>query len=318
MTASLILSGRRVLVTGASGFIGAHLCRRLLKENAEVHAVSRNMLSSADARLQWHQGDLSDVRVVRRILTAVRPDIIYHLASHVAGARDLDLVISMMNNNLCAAVNIMTVATEIGCRRIILAGSLEEADSQESQNVPSSPYAAAKWACSGYARMFYALYKTPVVIARLFMVYGPGQRDLGKLVPYVSLSLLRGESPKLTNGQRQVDWIYVDDVVDGLVAMADSSGIDGRTIDLGSGVLVTIREVVDEMVQLLDSRIQPLYGALQDRPMEQVRMADTAGTFDAIYWRPRTTLEIGLTQTIDWYRRSLDEATRNEQQACPK
>lgn len=318
MSASLKLSGQTVLVTGASGFIGSPVCGRLLKENAEVHAVSRNTHVSADTRMHWHQGDLSDVRVVRRILTAVRPDIIYHLASHVAGARDLDLVISMMNNNLCAAVNIMTVATEIGCRRIILAGSLEEAGSQESQNVPSSPYAAAKWACSGYARMFHALYGTPVVIARIFMVYGPGQRDLGKLVPYVSLSLLRGESPKLTNGQRQVDWIYVDDVVDGLVAMADSPGIDGRTIDLGSGVLVTIREVVGQMIKLAASGIQPQFGALPDRPMEQVRVADTAGTFDAIYWRPRTTLEIGLTQTIDWYRRSLDEAIRKEQQACPQ
>jgi len=314
MTTSLNLSGKRMLVTGASGFIGSHLCRCLLKENAEVHAVSRKKYTSADTRLRWWQGDLSDVGAVRNILTAVRPDTIFHLASHVAGARDLELVLSMFNSNLCAAVNVLTVAAEMGCRRIILAGSLEEAGPNDSEVVPSSPYAAAKWACSAYARMFYALYKTPVVIARLFMVYGPGQQDLSKLVPYVALSLLQGNAPKLASGQREVDWIYVEDAVDGLIAMADSPDIEGKTIDLGSGTLVPIRTVVNHMVKMVNPGIQPLFGALPDRPMEQVRAADTSGTFDSIYWRPVTSLENGLAQTIDWYRRGLDTAAREENQ----
>lgn len=279
-----------------------------------MHAVSRNKYNSSDTRLHWWQGDLSDVHVVRSILTAVRPETIFHLASHVAGARDLDLVLSMMNSNLCAAVNILSLATEMGCRRIILTGSLEEPESSDSESVPSSPYAAAKSACSAYARMFYALYKTPVVIARLFMVYGPGQKDLSKLVPYVALSLLQGNSPKLASGQRHVDWIYVEDVVEGLLAMADSPNIEGKTIDLGSGTLVPIRAVVEQMVNLIDPRIQPLFGVLPDRPMEQVRVADTARTFESIYWRPRTSLEKGLAHTIDWYRRGLAASPSEEKQ----
>jgi UDP-glucose 4-epimerase len=99
--------------------------------------------------------------------------------------------------------------------------------------VPCSPYAAAKWSVSGYARMFRALYQIPVVIAKIFMVYGSGQTDHTKLIPYVILSLLRGEAPRLSSGVRLVDWIFVDDVVDGLIGCAQTHGIDGRTVEFG-------------------------------------------------------------------------------------
>ncbi|MGC2064074.1 MAG: NAD(P)-dependent oxidoreductase [Thermodesulfovibrionales bacterium] len=306
MTNSLKLSDQRILVTGASGFIGSHLCRSLHKSGAEVHAVSRKTYTSDDPCLHWWQGDLSDIEVVRKIISAVKPDIIFHLASHVAGARHLDLVLPMFNSNLCAAVNILTVATETGCRRIVLAGSLEEPGLNDNEMVPCSPYAAAKWAASMYARMFYALYKTPVVIARLFMVYGPGQNDLSKLVPYVTLSLLREEAPKLSSGKREVDWIYVEDVVDGLIAMAHSPKVNGCTIDLGSGNLVAIRTVVEHIAEYIDSPVKPLFGALADRPMEQVRVANTATTYDAIRWKPTTSLEKGLERTVNWYKENLD------------
>lgn len=83
--------------------------------------------------------------------------------------------------------------------------------------------------------MFHALYKVPVTLARLFMVYGPGQKDLKKLVPYVILARLQGEDVKLSSGTRPVDWVYVDDVVEGLVRMSRQAGVAGQRIDLGTG-----------------------------------------------------------------------------------
>jgi hypothetical protein len=112
-----------------------------------------------------------------------------------------------------AAANVLVAATEGGVRRLLLAGSLEEPDPHESWPVPASPYAAAKLGAGAVARMCHALYGTPVVWLRLFMVYGPAQPDVRKLIPHVTLSLLRGEAPRLSNGKRLVDWIYVDDVV---------------------------------------------------------------------------------------------------------
>jgi UDP-glucose 4-epimerase len=183
------LGGRKVLVTGAGGFIGSHLCRTLLQHGAEVHGISRRTPVNSEGEMHWWQGDLADMSTIRNLLTAIKPDIIFHLASHVAGSRDLKLILPTFESNLVSTVNLLTVASEIGCHRIILTGSLEEPESDCVDTIPCSPYAAAKWASSSYARMFHALYRTPVVLTRLFMVYGPGQKDLSKLVPYVTLSV---------------------------------------------------------------------------------------------------------------------------------
>jgi nucleoside-diphosphate-sugar epimerase len=153
--------------------------------------------------------------------------------------------------------------------------------------------------------MFRELYRTPVVTARLFMVYGPAQRDLTKLVPYVTLSLLRGEPLQLTSGTRLVDWIYVDDVIRGLMALAHAPSLEGRVVDLGSGNLVTVRELVERLNQLTGSRSQLDFGNVPDRPMERVRVADVAATRAQLGWKPTITLEDGLKRTVDWYRDQL-------------
>jgi len=96
--------------------------------------------------------------------------------------------------------------------------------------------------------MFFALYQLPVVILRVFMVYGPGQGDLQKLVPYVITSLLKGETPRFTSGTREVDWIYVEDVVAAFLEAARAPGVEGATLDVGTGKLVTVRQVVERFV----------------------------------------------------------------------
>lgn len=306
------LSGKKALVTGASGFIGSHLCRCLYEGGAEVHGVSRSTQSNYDTHVHWWQGELADIEVVRCLLTTIKPDLIFHLASYVSGSRDLEIVLPSFKSNLMSTVNLLTAATEIGCHRIILTGSLEEPDSSTAGAIPCSPYAAAKWASSAYARMFLALYKTPVVVARLFMVYGPGQKDLRKLIPYVTLSFLREQPAKLSSGQRQVDWIYVDDVIDGFIAIAQTPGVEGNVIDLGSGTFVSIRTVVEHLVNLIHPKIIPSFGALNDRPMEQVRVANTADTFAKIGWRPTISLEKGLALTVDWYRNHFVNSERKD------
>jgi|SRR5579864_2068631 len=297
--------GERVVVTGASGFIGSHLCPRLAASGAEVHAVSR-VKRTGDGSVRWWQGDLAELRTARELLTAIKPDVIFHLAGHVQGARTLELIVPTFRSNLASTVNLMTAASEVGCRRIVLTNSMEEPLTNE-ETIPSSPYAAAKWASSAYARMFHALFHLPVVILRVFMVYGPGQQDLRKLVPYVIMSLLRGEPPRLTLGQRMIDWVYVDDVVDGLVAAAVATGVHGMTIDIGSGELIPIRAVVEHLIRLVGMPIEPLFGALAERPFEQTRVADTVRSRALLGWQPKTGVYEGLSRTVGWYRRRFNE-----------
>lgn len=302
MNLAELLAGKSVLVTGASGFIGTHLCRRIATYDARLHGVSRELRRSESEYLQWWQADFRDVAAVRRIFRGVKPEIVFHLASHVTGVRELGAVLPTFYDNLATTVHVLTAAAEEGCRRIVLASSSEEPPAIGNTPFPCSPYAAAKWASSAYGTMFYQLFKTPVVMPRIFMTYGPDQKDAQKLVPFVVRRLLRGESPELSSGKRRADWIYVDDVVEGLLRAANTPGIEGCAFDLGSGWLVSVGEVVNQIVEIMGTAIQPAFGTLQDRPFEQERHADTVFMADRLGYRPRTSLKDGLENTIAWYR----------------
>lgn len=300
------LEGASVLVTGAGGFIGRHLVRRLAGEGARVHEIVRRPNDPPREGVRRLIGDLSDLGFVEDTVRRVQPAVIFHLASTVVGARDQAWVMPTLRDNLVTTVNLLHAATDVGGARLVLAGSLEEPDPGSSA-VSSSPYAASKRAATDYARMFHRLYGTAVSVARIFMVYGPDQQDLRKLVPYVTLSLLRNETPALSSGTRAVDWVYVDDVVDGLVRLALSPCVDGTPVDIGSGELHTVREVVDLLVRIANPRITPRFGAQPDRPDEQVRRADLQAAYDAIGWKPAVSLPEGLERTVRWY----DQASRS-------
>jgi nucleoside-diphosphate-sugar epimerase len=183
---------------------------------------------------------------------------------------------------------------------------MEEPDRGDPNAVPCSPYAASKFAASAYARMFHSLYDLPAVIARVFMVYGPGQKDRRKLVPYTILKALNGEAPELSSGLRKIDWIYVDDVIDGLLQLGGKAGLEGETIELGSGTTHTVREVVEEILRQIDPGLHGHFGAIGDRPMEQEHLARVDEARAKADWQAKVTLQEGLARTIAWYRRHRD------------
>jgi nucleoside-diphosphate-sugar epimerase len=291
----------RVLVTGASGFLGTALCEGLLDAGAEVHGVSRRD-RPLDTDVRWHRVDVADADAVDRTMGAVNPDVVYHLASAVSGRRDLDFVAPTLQANLVAAVNVLTAASRTSRPRVLLAGSMEEVDAEDVEPVPGSPYAAAKTATSAYARMFHALYGLDMVVLRTFMAYGPGQWDTTKIVPYVTTSLLRGRTPRLASGRRKVDWIHVADVVDAYLRAGLAPDIAGATLPVGSGRLTSIRTVVERIAQLVGGEVRPEFGILPDRPLERPRRADVAVTESAIGWHPSRDLDDGLAETVEWFR----------------
>lgn len=290
-----------VLVTGASGFIGSHLLQKLRQLGATITAVSHTTQVESDDQCTWVQCDLSDAAAVEKVFNQAKPAVVFHLASQVSGTRELEAVLPMFAANAQSTLNILVNATKHVCRRVVITGSQEEPTFTKDNSIPNSPYAAAKATASLYAEMFYTLYQTPVVNARLFMVYGPSQKDLKKVIPYTILSLLKNESPKFASGKRGIDWIYVEDVVDGLIAAAQSPQAIGKTIDLGTGTLTTTREAITQLAQLMNTQQPLLWDSFPDRPFEVERTANASSTEKLLGWKAKTSLDIGLQKTIEWY-----------------
>ena len=297
-------ANKKVLVTGVAGFIGGHLCQALVALGAEVYGLDRpGAFNSGITGIQTLELDLRDYEGLKNVLVDIQPHLVYHLASLVTARQELELILPTLHNNLVSTVNLLLVMTELGCERLVVMGSAEE----PNDGIPNSPYAATKAAASLYAGMFFRIYDLPVVTIRQFMAYGPKQRP-EKLIPYTILSLLRNQTPKLSSGKRIIDFIYVQDVVRGLLMTGFWPGINGKTIELGSGKGISIAELANMLLELSGSTAPLEFGVLPDRLGEDSLVANLAETETTLGWQPRWSLRDGLFETLNWYKEHEEQA----------
>jgi UDP-glucose 4-epimerase len=297
MTATLTdiynISGKRILITGAGGFIGRRLASELVKKGAEVHGTSRTERNGDRLPITWWKGSFEDIDTARTTLNEVRPDIIFHLSGMVTAVNRMENILPAYHSLITSTVNLLTLSADLNCERILIIGSSNEPVGQD----PNSPYAAAKWASSMYGRLFNRLYDSPVVIARPFVGYGPGQ-PADKLIPYVISQLINGEQPKLSSGSWKTDWIYIDDMVEGVLRCALVPGIEGCTVDIGTGELTSVRDIVEKIVTLLEPTVKPQFGVLPDRFSEHTPVANTSYSWEKLHWKATTNLDEGLRRTV--------------------
>jgi UDP-glucose 4-epimerase len=292
----------RVLVTGATGFVGSHLCEALSDVGADVYALSRSADSYPFPKAVHAQStDLRSRSSTMRSIKKIKPDVVYHLAGLVNTQQKMNLVIPTFKNNLLGSVHLFMALAETGCTRLVVAGSSEEPDVSRLGGSPNSPYATAKDAETNYARMFHRVFSLPVVISRPFMSYGPFQ-PTRKIIPYTIACVLRGDAPKISSGKRVCDLIYIQDLIMGLLLIGFQPGIEGELIDLGSGIGTTIREAVNLVVELMGNPVEPEFGAMADRLYEYPQIANLEKTADLLGYRPNWSLREGLKLTIEWYR----------------
>ena len=296
---------RRYLVTGGRGFIGVHTVHRLVQAGGEVHATTRNSPPPGTAGVVWWQVDLTHAAAVRHVVDQVQPDVVIHLASRAEGSRDLDLVVPMINDNLLTAVNVMTAAAHVPGCRVVVAGSVEEHCGPDPDSGAHSPYSASKMAATTYATLFRDVGDLPVVVLRLAMVYGPEDPHTNRLVPYVIDSLLRGVEPTLSRGWRRVDWVYVDDVVDALLAAAVEPSAVGHVVDIGTGRPVTIRDAVGLVREVIGTTTLPAFGRIPDRPGDVDLVADPGPAERHLKWRAQVGLRLGIERTVAWHARQF-------------
>ncbi|HKU52799.1 MAG TPA: NAD-dependent epimerase/dehydratase family protein, partial [Nitrospira sp.] len=134
-----------------------------------------------------------------------------------------------------------------------------------------------------------------------FMTYGPRQRP-NKLVPYLTLSLLQGKEPIIKSADRRVDCVFVDDVVEGILAATVAPGVQGRTIDLGTGVATSVREVAMRLAAITGATIEPRFEEGSASLSNSDRVADITHAERWLQWTPKTSLQAGLAHTVQWYK----------------
>ena len=295
------------MVTGITGFLGANVVARLLQLGAEVYGVARSPQPELSAHVLI--GDLRGPDFVHSTFREAKPDIVIHLAGQTNASTDKTLILPTFQGNLETTVNVLTAAADMNCQKIILTGSLEEPEVGVGDDaLPTSPYALSKWGTVLYGRAFHAMYHTPVVIVRPFMTYGPRQRPT-KLVPYSTLSLLQGKAPRVKNAERRVDWVFIEDVVEGMLAAATAPGVEGRTIDLGTGVATSVRQVVAELVSVTGATVEPIFEQGATALSDTDRVADVAKAEFWLKWKFKTSLREGLARTVEWYKSELVRTT---------
>lgn len=307
----------KVLVTGADGFIGSHLTDALLAEGYEVRALSYyNSFNNwgwlegmSHPGLEVVSGDVRDPEFCRHITRGCK--LVFHLAALIAIPYSYVAPDSYVDTNIRGTLNMLQAARDCGVERIVVTSTSEVYGTalyvpidENHPKQPQSPYSATKIGADALAKSFYNAFDLPVVIARPFNAYGPRQSARAIIPTIIS---------QIANGQRTIkvgdltptrDFNFVTDLAAGFIALGTAPGIEGREINIATGKEVTMEETLHTIARLMHADVDWVTDPERIRPSKsEVRrlLGDNTLITSLTPWRPKISLEEGLSRTIDWF-----------------
>jgi NAD dependent epimerase/dehydratase len=316
--------GRKVLVTGAGGFIGSHLVERLVLEGAEVTALlrynSRNAVghlnwlpADARAKIRLYPGDLRDGHSVDQACAG--QEVIFHLAAIISIPYSYVHPGEAIETNVMGTFNVLAAARSHKTKRVVLTSSSEVYGT--ARIVPiredhplqgQSPYSASKIAADKIAESFHLAYGMPIVVLRPFNTYGPRQ-SARAVIPTIITQALRGQRIRLGSTHPTRDLTFVTDTVAAFLRAGAATDIDGRVINAGSGFEISVGDLAAKILELMGKSGEIVADEQRLRPAasEVERLwADNDLARELLDWKPSVALEEGLRQTIEWISLHLD------------
>lgn len=307
---------RRIVVTGAAGFVGSNLAKHLLNRGYAVRGIdnlSAGTLENLDPRVEFYESDIRSSEIFPIFEGA---DAVFHLAAKNCLPECARLPLETASINVAGTVNVLEAARQANVRKFIFADTSAEYEGIRKfptgeENVrPLGVYAASKHSGATFCESYRELCGMKVVILRYFNVYGPAQ-DWRRVIPPVMssfiLRMLQGERPVIFGtGERRRDFVYVDDVNDFHVLALEDDRTDNQTFNVGSGVNFSVKEVYTLVESLLQSGLQPLYQP--ELPGEaEITLADLTSSAK-LGWKPRVPIREGLTRTIEYLQSRVANA----------
>lgn len=309
------LAGRKVFITGATGFLGTHLARALVNAGANVHALRRQ--ANTQTRLpcdsiNWHTGDVTDLESLRAAVRAAAPEVVFHLAAYgtTFNQKDNDAAYQV---NVNGSWNLWQALEGIDCR-IVHAGTCGEYGQAKGQVTeehvcrPTWFYPATKNASVVLLSTLGQQTGREVVSLRPFGPYGPAD-DATRVIPSVILALLKGEQVRVTAGEQLRDYAYVEDHAAAfLLAATKPLPRSGVIYNIGSGLVITLRHLIETIAHAVGPEALNLvqFGALPYRDSEVWEMCcDISAARRDLNYTPRVPLAEGIAATVEWYRTNL-------------
>lgn len=310
------LKNKRVLITGATGFIGSNLLRSCLDDGAIVSIFVREesdlwRVKGLGPGLKKYKVSLTDDGLLLKTLKKIRPEIIFHTAAY--GGRpdqsDLSLIADV---NLKGTINLIDNCQKIDYELLVNSGSSSEygikglAMREDDPLEPYGPYGFYKAAASIYAQNVSRDSRKPIVTLRLFSPFGYFE-DSSRLVPSVILSCLNQEDIKLSSPEAVRDFVFIEDVIDAYKkAYEYRLNSSGMVFNIGSGSQHTVGEVVNKIIKLTKSSSRPRWGTVRNiRTEPRHWQADIGSAKKELRWHPRHSLDQGLSKTIKWFQENI-------------
>ncbi len=310
---------KKVLVTGASGFVGSNLARRLLHEGHEVHALLRpesNRWRIRDLLLDLyiHEVSLDDFLALQPTIKQIAPEWIFHLATHGAYP-DQKNCLDIMNTNIMGTVHLLEACLKLDFETFINTGSSSEYGfknkpfSEEERCIPNSLYGISKLTATEYCRLNSESHDRNIQTLRLFSVYGPYEEPT-RLIPRLIQHGLRNELPPLVTPAIARDMIYIEDVLDIYMEAASKKHQNEKNsrdaiYNVGTGIQITIEEMVNIAKKVLNISADPKWGSMMNRSFDtEFWRADIRKIKEAYHWQPRFSFEQGFIATVEWFQRN--------------
>lgn len=297
--------GKKVLVTGSTGFVGKHLADKLNTLGAVVYGVSRSAKGKNN-----YSVNVAEFSSIEKIIKSKKIEICYHLAAEALVESGQNDPFHTFKNNIEGALNVLECARIYGLEKVVIASTTHVYGDRKPPYLerfsprPSRPYETSKTCIDLIAQSYANTFSLPVLIPRFVNIYGPGDLNLNRLIPKTLKSVLENESPKMWGGEAKRDYLYIDDVITAYILLgeANMSKIGkNRVYNFGSDNIFSVEEIMKKIIELSGRKLK-ITKIKDERDFEvKTQYSSWRKAKKMFKWDPQYSIDEGLRKTIKWY-----------------